>query len=79
MANGYKSQQVGLTSLNDLLQIIQYVGGGKKKENYGSLFNLHADNVNSYDNVEIDISLNNSQEYLDKYRHKMNDVEIEQY
>ena len=79
MANGYKSQQVGLTSLSDLLQIINYVGGGNKQQNYGSLFNMHAEHLGSYDNDQIDISVANINSYLDKYRDKMGDVEIEQY
>ena len=78
MANGY-NPDLGLTSLSDLLGIINYVGGGNKQENYGSLFKLHAEHVQSYDNEEIDYSLQKSQEYLDKYRDKMSDVEIEQY
>ena len=78
MANGY-NPDLGLTSLSDLLGIINYVGGGNKQENYGSLFKLHSEHVQSYDNEEIDYSLQKSQEYLDKYRDKMSDVEIEQY
>ena len=59
MANGYKSQQVGLTSLSDLLQIINYVGGGNKQQNYGSLFKMHAEHLGAYDNDEIDRSVEN--------------------
>ena len=79
MANGYKSQQVGLTGLGDLLQIINYASGGNKQQNYGSLFNMHAEHLGSYNNDQIDISVGNINSYLDKYRDKMEDVEIEQY
>ena len=78
MANGY-NPDLGLTSLSDLLQIINYVGGGNKQQNYGSLFNMHAEHLGSYDNDEIDRSVANINSYLDKYRDKMEDVEIEQY
>ena len=50
MANGNR-HLVNLTSLADLLQIINYAGGGSnKQQNYGSLFNMHAEHLRSYDN-----------------------------
>ena len=85
MANGFESQKIDRTSIDDLLRLVQGLGQmGAQQESYRR---KGADNMykefeiggNSFDNSQVQESLNNMNQYFSENSSKMSSDEIDKH